>query len=74
MGTSDSKPQATPEAVNLSSTPGLCEGQGHVSSSLHPTSALGPGSAQVGAGDTHFLPPLTDIDGQSDYCKCYGIV
>lgn len=55
MGTGDSNPQATPEAVNLSFTLGLCEGQGHVGSSLHPTSALSPGQHGGGGGEYTFL-------------------
>lgn len=49
MSISDSQPLEATE-YHLSSIPSLCEGQGHIFSSLHPVSVLRQGQHTVGAG------------------------
>lgn len=60
MGISDSQPLEATEC-HLSSIPGLCEGQGHILSSLHPASVLKQGQHMVGVGGHCQLSP-TNID------------
>lgn len=76
MGISDSNPQPTPEGYISPSSLGSVKGR---AMSLLPCilpllSAWVSAGGVEGAGDTHFLLPPTDIDGWSDYCKCYGVV
>lgn len=71
-GTRDSNPEATPRGY-ISPASQALRRAGHVPFSLPPAFALSLGQCRVGGGRRFSLPP-TDIDGPSDYCKCYGVV